>query len=176
MTASVLRRMLGLSAVALLLLPATALAAARMTAPSHAAVGSRITVSANGLKPGRYTLELVVEVLPGGASPTFCLARVGAAKRAQGGKVTISGKLPARLGCHMGEGILEGFVPARPGKYTLSLGVLLPPAGFSETGSFVKHSIRLVSGLAAADQDPRVTLPAGFVRGTRSARFANCGC
>jgi hypothetical protein len=103
--------MLGVSAVALLLLPATALAAARMTAPSHAAVGSRITVSANGLKPGRYTLELVVEVLPGGASPTFCLARVGvAAKQAQGGKVTISGKLPARLGCHMGEGILEGLV------------------------------------------------------------------
>jgi hypothetical protein len=87
---------------------------------------------ADGLKPGRHSLELVVEALPGGASPTFCLARVGASKQAQGGRVTISGKLPARLGCHMGEGILEGYVPVRAGKYTLSLGVP-DRAGFRRT-------------------------------------------
>jgi hypothetical protein len=145
MMASTLRRPLGLAVAALLLAPGPALAAARMTAPSRVGIGSRVTITAVGLRPGRYTLELVVEALPGGASPTFCLARVGSAKRAVGGKVAISGKLPKRLGCYTGEGALEGYATVHPGSYTLSLGVLLPPAGFSETGSFVKHSIRLVS-------------------------------
>jgi hypothetical protein len=118
------------------------LAAATMTAPSRAPVGSRITVHAGKLKPGRYTLLLAVQLPTHGASPTSCSAPVGSA-RAHAGMVTISGKLPRRLACRMGEGPVEGDVSVRPGKYVLSLGILLPPAGF-RGGSFVKRTIQLV--------------------------------
>ncbi|HTX08303.1 MAG TPA: hypothetical protein VME22_06805 [Solirubrobacteraceae bacterium] len=116
---------------------------ATMTAPSHARVGARITVRADGLKPGRYTLLLAVQLSSSGESPTDCSARVGAAS-APAGSLTISGKLPRRLACRMGEGPLEGYVSVRSGKYVLSLGILLPPAGF-RGGSFVKRTIKLVT-------------------------------
>jgi hypothetical protein len=113
-----------------------------LTAPSRARVGARITAHAAGLKPGRYTLLLAVELGGGGSSPTTCSARVGS-EQARGGAVTIRGKLPSRLACRIGEGPVEGYASVRPGRYVLSLGILLPPAGFSG-GSFVKRTIRLV--------------------------------
>ena len=115
--------------------------AATMTAPSRARIGARITVRATGLKPGRYTLLLAVQLPTGGVDTTSCSAPVGSA-RARAGKVTISGTLPRQLACRIGEGPLEGHDSVRPGKYVLSLGILLPPAGF-RGGSFVKRTIQL---------------------------------
>ena len=118
-------------------------AAAKMTAPSHATLDARITVHASGVKAGRYTLLLARELPTQGASPTVCSAPVGSAS-AHGDAVTISGKLPGRLACRSGEGPAEGHVSVRPGKYVLSLGILIPPAGF-HPGSFVKRNIQLVN-------------------------------
>lgn len=116
--------------------------AARMSAPSRARIGSRITVRASGLKPGRYTLLLARQLLIRGSSPTICSASVGSAQ-ARAGALTISAKLPRRLSCRTGQGPVEGHTSVRPGSYVLSLGILLPPAGF-RGGSFLKRTIRLV--------------------------------
>lgn len=112
-----------------------------MTAPSRARIGSRITVHAAGLQPGTYTLLLAVLLTSGGGGPITCSARVGSA-RAGAGIATISGRLPRRLTCRIGVGPAEGQVTVHPGRYVLSLGVLVPPAGF-RGGSFVKRTIML---------------------------------
>jgi hypothetical protein len=76
-------------------------------------------------------LELVAETGPVGSAT------------AHHGRVRISGRLPARLGCYMGVGPVEGYRRARPGEYDLSLGVSFHPNGFSNSASFVLHKIRL---------------------------------
>jgi hypothetical protein len=136
------RRAVSAVVVLALVLPAAAAAKALMSSPAKAAVGARVTVRANGLKPGHYTLELVQEVLPGGASPTNCVGKVGTAT-ASGGRVTITGKLPKRLGCYQGVGAVEGYETVRPGSYRLTLGVAFAPNGFSGTSSFITHKLRL---------------------------------
>ena len=138
-----MKRVAGLAVVGLFLTPAPALAAVSMSAPATAKVGSRVTVRATGLKPGRYTLELAFEALPGGASPTNCVGKVGSATPV-GGRVRISGALPTRLGCYQGVGAVEGYVTAKPGRYHLTLGVSFAPNGFSDTASFITRKIRLV--------------------------------
>ena len=139
-----IRRAFGLAILALALAPALAWAAASMRVPATAAIGSRVTVRASGLKPGHYTLELGFEALPGGAGPTNCVGTVGSAT-AHGGRVTISGTLPTRLACYMGVGAVEGYEEAKPGKYHLTLGVMFHPNGFSDTASFVIRKIRLTA-------------------------------
>lgn len=139
-----IRHVIGLALVLLALIPAVALARASMSAPSTAAVGSRVTIRASGLKPGHYTLALAIEVLPGGAAPTNCVGNVGSAT-AHNGRVTISGALPTRLGCYMGVGAVEGHKTAGPGSYDLTLGVEFHPNGFSLKGSFVIRKIHLTS-------------------------------
>ena len=53
-----MKRVVVLVVLALGLTAPSALAAATMSAPVAAKVGSHITVSASGLKPGHYTLEV----------------------------------------------------------------------------------------------------------------------
>jgi hypothetical protein len=124
--------------------PSALAAATTMSAPAAAKVGSAITVSATGLKPGHYTLELAVEILPGGASPTNCVGRVGTAT-AVAGHLRIAGKLPRHLACYQGVGAAGGYKTTTPGNYHLSLGVSFAPNGFSESGSFVMRKIHLTS-------------------------------
>jgi hypothetical protein len=132
------------AAGALALTPASALAAATLKAPTTARVGSRITVTARGLRPGRYSLFLELTVLaPPGVSATGCLAKIGAGTRAVDGRVTISGPLPKRLGCHQAEGPTEGYVTTKAGRYALDLGGFLPPAGFGGNETFIRRAIRL---------------------------------
>jgi hypothetical protein len=139
-----MKRVAVLVVIALGLTAPSALAAATMSAPTAAKVGSRITVSASGLKPGHYTLELAVEVLPGGALPTSCVGRIGTAT-AVGGHLRIAGKLPNRLACYQGVGAAGGYETTVPGNYHLSLGVSFAPNGFSGSGSFVMRKIHLTS-------------------------------
>lgn len=138
-----IRRALWLAMLALALSPALAWAKASMSAPATAAIGSRVTVHASGLKPGHYTLELGFEALPGGAGPTNCVGTVGSAT-AHAGRVTISGTLPTRLGCYMGVGAVEGYQTAKPGTYDLTLGVMFHPNGFSNTASFIIRKVHLI--------------------------------
>jgi hypothetical protein len=138
-----MKRVVITALVSLLVIPAVACAAASIRAPSKAKIGSRVTATATGLKAGRYTLELAVEALPGGASPTNCVGKVGSA-RAVSGRLTISGKLPTRLACYQGVGTVGGYETAKPGRYDLTLGVSFAPNGFSNTASFIIHKIRLV--------------------------------
>jgi hypothetical protein len=128
----------------LALSPALAWAKGSMEAPSTAVIGSRITIRASGLKPGHYTLELGYDALPGGAAPTDCVGAVGSAT-AHGGALTISGKLPTRLGCYMGVGPVEGYQKATPRTYDLTLGVEFHPNGFTKTASFIIRKIKLTA-------------------------------
>jgi hypothetical protein len=128
------------------LTPSAALSASTLKAPSTARVGGRITVSASGLKPGRYRLFLEFTALaPAGVSATGCLAAVGASAIAVTGHVTISGVLPKRLACHQAEGPTEGYVTTRAGHYALDFGGFLPPAGFKSSQSFIRRAIRLTA-------------------------------
>lgn len=115
-----------------------------MNSPATAKVGSRVTVRAVGLKPGHYTLELAIEVLPGGASPTNCVGRVGSATAVHG-RLKITGALPTHLACYQGVGSAGGGEAMSPGKYHLTLGVSFAPNGFSNTASFITHKIRLAA-------------------------------
>jgi hypothetical protein len=133
-----------LIAVLLLLLPAAALASAVMQSPARAKVGSRIKISASGLKPGHYSLVLVIETLPGGAGPTNCVGSVGS-QTARAGRLAITGVLPARLACYMGVGAVEGYMQTRPGSYDLTLCVQFHPDGCSIKSSFVMRKVRLTS-------------------------------
>jgi hypothetical protein len=129
---------------ALALLPAAALAAASMHAPSTAAIGSRITVRANHLDAGRYTLVLAIETSVVDDTVTSCFARVGSSRPAAAGRVTITGTLPKRLACYQGGlGPNLGYFRVRPDRYVLSLGVFMPPAAFAYNKSFVKRGIRV---------------------------------
>jgi hypothetical protein len=139
-----MKRLVSAAVLLLLLIPASAFAAASMASPATARIGSRVTVRAAGLKPGRYTLELVFEAFPGGASPTNCVAKVGSATSV-GGRVTITGTVPSRLACYQGVGAVEGHVAARPGNdYHLTLGVSFAPNGFSGRASFVTRKVRVM--------------------------------
>lgn len=118
---NVTRRGWALSAMVLVMTPGLALAAASMSAPGTAKVGSRVKITASGLSPGPYNLVLAIQALPGGASPTNCVGAVGSA-RAHAGRVAIAGRLPKRLGCYSGVGPNEGYVTVGPGrKYHLTL-------------------------------------------------------
>jgi hypothetical protein len=126
------------------LTPSVALSAATLTAPSTTRVGGRITVSAHGLKPGRYRLFLEFTALaPAGVPATGCLAAVGSATTAVAGRLTISGILPKRLACHQAEGPTEGYVTVKAGRYALDFGGFLPPAGFKSGQTFIRRAIRL---------------------------------
>jgi hypothetical protein len=121
---------------------AIAASATTMRAPAKAKLGAQIKITAAGLKPGHYTLELAIEAFPGGASPTNCVGKVGAAT-AHAGRLTITGNLPTRLACYQGVGAVEGYETAKPGTYDLTLGVRFHPNGFSPNASFIIRKIRL---------------------------------
>jgi len=119
------------------------MAATSMSAPATAKLGSVVKIRAAGLKPGRYSLVLAIEVLPGGAGPTNCVGTVGSAA-ARAGEVAITGALPRRLGCYMGVGAVEGYRNTGPGKYHLTLCVQFHPNGCSDSASFLLRKIRLI--------------------------------
>jgi hypothetical protein len=116
-----------------------ALGAVTIHAPTSARVGAHIVVSATGIKPGHYTV-LIERV----AEPTSCLAAIGSANSLRG-KLTVSGPVPARLSCHLGQNTSFGTVHVTSGSYLLVVGELIPPAGFNQNASFAKTRIKLVA-------------------------------
>ena len=119
-------------------------APASLTAPAAARLGSRVTVHAIDVDPGRYRLFLEYTLLaPVGVTPTGCLAPIGGAVTAVRGRVTISGRLPRRLACHQAEGPVLGHLTVHAGRYALDFGGFLAPAGFTVGQTFIKRAIRL---------------------------------
>jgi hypothetical protein len=116
-----------------------------LSAPLTAAIGSRITVRASRLEPGRYTLVLAIVTQVVNDMVTSCFARVGSSQAAVAGRVTITGTLPGRLVCYQGTLVKSGYFKVRPDRYVLSLGIFTPPAAFAYNKSFVKRGIRLTS-------------------------------
>ncbi len=106
-------------------------------APATAALGSRISVTATGLKPGHYTL-----VISRVAGPTECLALI-AAGDATHGRLKLSGTLPRRLSCYLGRQSTFGSITFTTGTYFLTIGELVPPTDFASTASSVKTRIRI---------------------------------
>jgi hypothetical protein len=123
-----------------------ALGAPGITVPASARSGAPVTVRASGLASGRYSLILGFTALaPHGLPPTVCFAKVGSSASAAVGKVTISGKLPTRLGCHQAAGPIEGHISVKPGKYFLAVGALVANGVFDYGKSYVKHTIQITS-------------------------------
>jgi hypothetical protein len=157
-------------AVAIALLAPAAASAATFHAPASTSLGARITATASGVKPGRYTLVLVKVLLaPKGVATTACVAPVGAAT-ARNGQVTISGKLPSRLSCHQGEGETLGTAAVKPGHYLLDIGGFEPPAGFNAQ-TFLKRSINIT--LVSLRVQPALSAPARARLGGRVAARAS---
>jgi hypothetical protein len=125
-------------AVSLILAPAAL--AAKLTSPKSAHVGDSVTAKASGLKPGRYALTLVLDEQPQGA---FCLGRLGDRKRASGGSVTLTRKIPARITCYQGNGPKLGKVKVTPGDYHLIVSVPDGPTGSSAKHSFVRRALKI---------------------------------
>ncbi len=116
-----------------------AFASVSVHAPGTAVLGSRISVTVTGLKPGHYTL-----VISRVAGPTQCLALI-AAGDATHGTLKLSGTLPRRLLCYLGRQPSFGSVAFTTGGYFLSIGQLVPPTSFASSASFVKTRIRIVA-------------------------------
>jgi hypothetical protein len=114
-----------------------------LQAPATAAIGSRITIRANHLDGGRYTLVLAIVTRVVNDMVTSCFGRVGSSQTAVAGSVAITGTLPERLACYQGTLVKMGYFKVRPDRYVLSLGVFRPPAAFADDRSFVKRGIRL---------------------------------
>ena len=130
--------------VSLVAIPAAvALASSTMTAPATAHLHARITASATDLKPGTYRLVLDKDTTkPGAGAPEGCAAAFGPALKAQGGRVTITGTIPARLACNSAAGPVEGYMTTTSGSYRLEIGDYQPPI-FSLNQSFVARTIHL---------------------------------
>ena len=112
-----------------------------LTAPSSARRGAPLSVTASGLRFGRYTLTLVADEQP--ARRARCLADVGTARRTTGGWVTLRGTVPRRLRCYQGANVLLGAVPAAAGAYHLVVGVKVAPDGWSAARSFPRRPVRV---------------------------------
>lgn len=134
------RVLLVLAAVAMTLVPAAALAA-KLSGPSSARVGDSVTVSASGLKAGRYALTLASDSRPGRTAD--CVARLGSRKRARDGKVTLTRVIPAKLTCWENDSVRLGRVNVTPGAYHLIVSVPDGPSGSSVKHSFVRRALKI---------------------------------
>ncbi len=97
---------LALALVIVLCASGIAVAKARLEGPKVARVGQSVTVKARGLKPGYYSLIFASR----GESGVVCSKRLSA-RRARRGRVTLRGRIPAKLPCYRGKRRAE-FGPA----------------------------------------------------------------
>jgi hypothetical protein len=119
---------------------ASALAAAKLSTPSSARVGDKITAHASGLEASSYVLRLVLDNPAG--QHTACVARIGKRKGSVKGKVTIAGRIPAQLQCWENDSVKLGKIAVKPGKYHLVLGHPMGPSGFGK-GSFLRRRLTI---------------------------------
>jgi hypothetical protein len=129
-------RILLLAAVALAVLCSSAFGAT-----SSARVGEIVTMHAQNLKAGRYALTLVADDQP--SKRSACVARLSGRKRTSGGRVTLSGEIPARLTCWENNSVRLGRVKVTPGKYHLITSVPDGPTGSSARHSFVRRALTI---------------------------------
>jgi hypothetical protein len=115
-------------------------AAAKLSTPSSARVGEKVTAKGSRLKPSRYALTLSLDNTAG--PRTACVARVGHQQDAVGGRVTITGRIPPRLRCWENDSVRLGKIKVTPGKYHLILGHPDGPSGFGP-GSFVRRPLTI---------------------------------
>jgi hypothetical protein len=120
---------------------ALALAAtAKLSSPSSARVGQKVTGRGSGLKKARYALTLSLDNTAG--PRTACVGRVGKQKDSVGGRVSITGRIPSHLRCWENNSVRLGRVKVTPGKYHLILAHPKGPAGFG-AGSFVRRKLTI---------------------------------
>jgi uncharacterized protein (DUF2141 family) len=151
-----MRRVKRFSIVCVLVLVALACgaavaAAAKLTAPSKASVGDSVTAHASGLKSGSYALTLVSDSQP--AQGAYCVKRLTGRHATSGGKVTLTGTIPARVTCYQGNGAKLGSEKVAPGGYHLIVSVPNGPTGSNGKFSFVRRALKIVAA-------PKLSTPA----------------
>ncbi len=130
-----------IAVLALVLIAVPVAFAAKMQSPAKARVGDSVTAKASKLKAGRYALTLATDNTPGPL--TACVARVAGLKRAVGGKVTLTGKIPAKLQCWENNKVKLGTAKVTPGAYHLIVAHPQGPSGFSPKHSFVRRALTI---------------------------------
>jgi hypothetical protein len=137
-----MRRRVLTTVLAVSLVAAPAALAAKLSSPKSAHVGDSVTVKASGLDGGRYALTLVADDRP--TPRAFCVARLGKRHKASSsGRVSISGRIPAKLTCYEGNGSKLGRVETSPGAYHLIVSVPRGPTGSSGNHSFVRRAFKI---------------------------------
>src|SRR4051794_10419436 len=133
----------GLAAAAVVLASAAiAVASATITAPSSAPLGSSITVSAKGLKPGRYAVRLYAIHAPN--KNWACLAELGARAAKKVTSISVTAKLPSKLHCWSGSpGTSHGTIRIKPGSYQLVVAVPNGPATTAPGSSVAQKTLTL---------------------------------
>lgn len=124
--------------------PAAAAAprAPTLKAPSEATIGSRLSVTAGDLRPGRYSLTLALNL---SERDTSCVAQIGGTAKPTGSgrSITLAGKVPKTLSCYADPNKPLGTSPLTPGSYHLIVGETIAPAGWSATASFVRAALKV---------------------------------
>jgi hypothetical protein len=115
--------------------------AAKLTGPSAARVGDTLSVTATGLKPGRYTLTLASDSRP--TLRSSCVARLAGPTRTSAGRVALSGVVPKRLTCWENDSVKLGKVKVTPGAYHLIVAVPTGPSGYDVKYSFVRRALKI---------------------------------
>jgi hypothetical protein len=112
---------------------------------TRATVGGTVTVSAQLVDPGAYTLSLSD---PTPAQGAICAAKVAGPSKASHGRISLTGKVPATLGCYDSSGTLLTRVKMTAGTYTLFLCQADGPTGCDGSNTVIQH--RVVVKLPAA--------------------------
>jgi hypothetical protein len=126
----------------LLVLGAVAVAKVRpvMTAPKAGTLGGIVHVTAQNLKPGRYSLTLFARKAPN--NNDFCQIRLATARR-PGTSVSFSARIPKRIPCYSGfPGSSRGSIKTTPAKYDLIVAVR-QGTSFSGSYSHLQRTIKI---------------------------------
>jgi hypothetical protein len=126
----------------LLVLAAVAVAKPKpaMTAPRTGTGGGIVHVTAQNLKPGRYSLTLFAHKAP--TRNDFCQIRLAIAPRL-GTSVAFSARIPKRIPCYSGfPGSSRGSIKTTPGKYDLIVAVRQGTSFFGSY-SYVRRTIKI---------------------------------
>lgn len=112
-----------------------------MTAPSSASVGDKVKVTAKNLKKGKYTVRLYAVKVPN--KNWACAATIAAAKRSATSS-SVSGKIPAKVGCYSGfPSSSEGSIKVKPGAFKLVVSVPNGPITTAPGSSVATRSITI---------------------------------
>jgi hypothetical protein len=116
-----------------------ALADAPLThALPQATIGGSLTISAQRVDPGPYTMSMTD---PTPQQGVICAARVAGPTRANKGNIKLTGRVPPSLACYESDGTLLSHVRVAAGTYMLVLCQSDGPTGCQGEHTEIQHQV-----------------------------------